>query len=139
VKDVKQYEYDVVLSFAGEDRSHAEILAEALRRHEVNVFYDKYETAKLWGKNLYTYLSDLYQNKAKYCIMLLSQHYATKLWTNHERAAAQARAFQENHEYILPIRLDNTDIPGFLPTTAYLDWQSTNIDTTVNAVLEKLK
>src|SRR6266566_5558925 len=78
---------------------------------------DKYEKATLWGKNLYTYLSDVYQNKARYCVMFLSRNYAAKLWTNHEREAAQARAFRENEEYILPIRLDDTDIPGILSTT----------------------
>jgi hypothetical protein len=93
-------DFDVALSFAGEDRDYAEALADALRQYGVKVFYDKYEQAILWGKDLYTYLSDLYQNRARYCVMLLSQHYAAKLWTNHERQSAQARAFREHKEYI---------------------------------------
>src|SRR5437588_514692 len=118
----QQYAYDIALSFAGEDRMYANALAEALRLRGLNIFYDKYERSTLWGKNLYTYLSDVYQNKARYCVMLLSQHYATKLWTNHERESAQARAFRENEEYILPVRLDSTEIPGVLPITGYLRW-----------------
>src|SRR5216684_644847 len=118
----KSYPYDVALSFAGEDRSYADALAEALHQRGLTVFYDKYEKANLWGKNLYTYLSDVYQNKARYCVMFLSRNYAAKLWTNHEREAAQARAFRENEEYILPMRLDDTEIPGFLQTTGYLNW-----------------
>jgi hypothetical protein len=66
----------------------------------------------LFGKNLYTHLSDVYQNQARYCVMFLSKHYAKKAWTNHEREAAQARAFREHEEYILPVRLDDTEIPG---------------------------
>jgi hypothetical protein len=85
--------YDVAISFAGEDRKHAEVLANALKRRSVAVFYDRYEKATLWGTNLYTHLSDLYQNQARYCVMLLSQHYAKKMWTKHELEAAQARAF----------------------------------------------
>src|SRR5205823_1540804 len=96
----KHYPYDIALSYAGEDHDYAEVLADSLSRHGVRVFYDKYEKATLWGKNLYDYLSDLYQNKAHYCVMFLSQHYANKLWTNHERQAAQARAFEEHEEYI---------------------------------------
>ncbi len=119
---MQQYPYDVALSFAGEDRIYAEALADALVRHGIEVFYDKYEKNTLWGKDLYTYLSDLYQHKARFCVMFLSQHYAAKLWTNHERQAAQARAFREHEEYILPIRLDNTQIPGLLPTIGYLRW-----------------
>jgi hypothetical protein len=76
--------------------------------------------------------------KAHYCVAFLSQHYATKLWTNHEREAAQARAFQENAEYILPIRLDATDIPGVLSTVAYLNWSTTTPDAVVELLLQKL-
>src|SRR5437588_9947633 len=115
---IKKYPYDVALSYAGEDQDKAEALADSLRRRGVKVFYDKYEKATMWGKNLYDYLSDLYQNKARYCVMFVSEHYASKLWTNLERQAAQARAFQEHEEYIFPVRLDDTPIPGFLPTVA---------------------
>jgi len=95
-------EYDVALSFAGEDRAVADSIAETLRAMGVSVFYDEYEKADLWGKNLYDHLSDVYRKRARFCLMLLSKHYAAKQWTNHERQAAQARAFSENQEYILP-------------------------------------
>ena len=104
----------------------------------LNVFYDKYEKSTLWGKNLYTYLSDVYQHKARYCVVFLSQHYAAKLWTNHEREAAQARAFSENEEYILPVRLDDTKIPGIPPTVAYLSWPPETAETIADAIVEKL-
>jgi hypothetical protein len=134
----KQYTYDVALSYSGEDRNYADALAEALRHRKLNVFYDKYEKSTLWGKNLYTYLSDVYQNKARYCVMFLSQHYAAKLWTNHEREAAQARAFSENEEYILPVRLDNTVIPGIPSTVAYLSWPPETAETIADAIVEKM-
>jgi hypothetical protein len=130
--------YDITLSFAGEDRAQAEALAEALISHGISVFYDRYEKATLWGKDLYTYLSDLYQKQARYCVILLSQHYATKLWTNHERRAAQARAFSEHQEYILPVRLDDTEIPGILPTVGYLRWPPETAQTIADAILAKL-
>jgi len=132
------YLYDVALSFAGEDRVHAEALAEALRRYGISVFYDKYEKTTLWGKDLYIHLSDLYQNKARYCVMFFSEHYVAKTWTKHELRAAQARAFTEQQEYILPIRLDETEIPGILPTTAYLTWEQETVESIVQAILKKL-
>lgn len=133
----QDYSYDVVLSFAGEDRKYAQELAQVLKARDIDVFYDGYEEATLWGKNLYTHLSEVYQKQARFCVMFLSQHYAQKLWTNHERSAAQARAFQENKEYILPIRLDNTDIPGLLPAIGYLKWS--NADSIANAIVKKLE
>ncbi len=80
-KKTRSIDYEIALSFAGEDRMYADALANALRSRGVKVFYDQHEKATLWGKNLYDYLSDLYQNKARYCVMFLSSHYATKLWT----------------------------------------------------------
>ena len=58
----KPFQYDIAISYAGEDRAHADTLANALRNHQVNIFYDQYEQADLWGKNLYIHLTDLYQN-----------------------------------------------------------------------------
>src|SRR5262245_45133490 len=49
-------EYDVCLSFAGEDREYVSQVAEHLDLHEVRVFYDAYERAQLWGKDLYQHL-----------------------------------------------------------------------------------
>ncbi|HYU73193.1 MAG TPA: TIR domain-containing protein, partial [Ktedonobacteraceae bacterium] len=134
----RHYLYDVALSFAKEDRGYAEDLANILQLHGIKVFYDKYDKSSLWGKNLYTHLSDIYQNKAQYCVMFLSRHYANTLWTNHERDAAQARAFREKQEYILPLRLDGTHFPGILPTTAYLSCPPETIDTIANIIVEKL-
>ena len=131
-------EYDVALSFAGEDRHHAERLAELLRAEEYSVFYDEYELAKLWGKDLYVYLSSVYKDQAEYCVMFLSKHYARKMWTNRERQSAQARAFEENQEYILPVRLDDTEIPGILPTVGYLDLRSMTIEQVHQVLVAKL-
>ncbi len=83
------------------------------------------ERAELWGKDLYTHLSDIYQNSARYCILFASKAYATKLWTNHERQNAQARALTESKEHILPARFDSTVIPGLPATVCYINLQKT--------------
>lgn len=107
--------------------------------NKIKVFYDKYEEVNLWGKNLYTHLDDVYQNKARYCIIFISQWYANKNWTNHERISAQARAFAEtNEEYILPIRLDNTQIPGIRPTIGYINAKNYSSKQLCNLILKKL-
>jgi hypothetical protein len=113
-------EFDIALSFAGEDREYVDQVANILRGKGISLFYDKFEEANLWGKNLYDYLSDIYRNKAFYTIMFISENYNKKLWANHERQSMQSRAFQENQEYILPARFDETEIPGLLPTIGYI-------------------
>ena len=139
VRRAEDFYYDVALSFAGEDRHQAKAIADLLIEKRIRVFYDDYAKADLWGKDLYTHLAEVYSEKARYCVMLLSQHYAVKLWTNHERKAAQARAFQENSEYILPIRLDDSQIPGILPTTGYIHIRDTPLGEIVELLLAKLR
>ena len=69
---------------------------------------------------------DVYRNKAEYAVVFASANYASKLWTSHERRSAQARASMEKRAYLLPVRLDETEIPGLLPTIAYIDGKSTS-------------
>jgi hypothetical protein len=116
----KKYAFDVALSFAGEDNDYVRKVATFLYKQNIKVFYAGFEEFNLWGKDLYTYLSDVYKDQAKYTVMFISEFYAKKLWTNHERKNAQARAFNENYEYILPARFDNTKIPGVLDTIGYI-------------------
>lgn len=112
--------YDVCLSFAGEDRPFVDRVARALTAKGLQVFYDKYEQAELWGKDLYTHLDEVYRMRGSFCVIFVSAHYKRKLWTNHERRSAQARAFLENDEYILPVMIDGTQLPGLLPTVGFV-------------------
>lgn len=131
-------QYDVSLSFAGEDRPVAKRLAALLIARGLNVFYDEYEQANLWGKDLYAHLSKVYKDDAKFCLMLISEHYARKQWTNHERKSAQARAFSESSEYILPLRLDDAKVEGILDTLAFFDVRKHSDDAIVSAVDSKV-
>ncbi len=59
------YDYDVALSFAGEDRNFVEQVAQILHQLDLRVFYDRYEEANLWGKDLYVHLDQVYRTKSK--------------------------------------------------------------------------
>jgi hypothetical protein len=133
------FDYDVAISFAGEQRKEAEAIADCLKKNEVRVFYDGYEKADLWGKDLYEHLSTVYQKKARYCLMLVSAAYAAKVWPTHERRNAQARALSQNTEYILPVRFDDTEIPGLLNTVGYLVFTEQGIEGICANLLNKLK
>ena len=136
--DSEDYEFDVALSFAGEDRAHAKLLATALSDRGVRVFYDEFSKATLWGKDLYQHLQKIYKDKAQYCIVFVSENYIKKNWTKHELQQAQARSFQSDREYILPLRLDDTALPGVPPTIGYLDLKTVAIDEVAALLLEKL-
>ncbi|KAA5548883.1 TIR domain-containing protein [Adhaeribacter rhizoryzae] len=133
------YEFEVALSFAGEDRDFVKCVAAKLKDNGVKIFYDEYEQVNLWGKNLYEHLDQVYRVKSKFCVIFISRNYKDKLWTNHERQSAQARAFQENEEYILPFRLDNTEIPGLRPTIGYLSKENTSCEQLAIAIYKKIR
>src|SRR5947199_99785 len=122
-----EFEYDVAVSFAGEDRATAERFAELLKADGFSVFYDFCNKADHWGRDLYQHLAEVYSKKANFCVMFLSAAYARKAWTRHEMQAAQQRAFRENEAYILPVRIDDTSIPGIGETVAYLDLRRESI------------
>lgn len=133
-----QFEYDLALSFAGEDRQVAERLANILVQDGVRVFYDAYEQSVLWGKDLYQHLQHVYMDMARYCLIFVSSAYAAKVWTKHELKQAQARAIRERHEYILPVRIDDTEIPGLNATIGYIDLRQHAIEDLRYLVLQKL-
>lgn len=132
------YKYDVALSFAGEDREYVEDVALQLKGYGVKVFYDKFEEENLWGKNLYYYLREVYTENAKFTIMFISKSYKEKLWTNHERESMQERAFESASEYILPVRFDDTKIPGLQSTTGYIGLNGKDPSYLVSLVLKKI-
>lgn len=121
-----QYKYDVAFSFAGAQREYVEQVNNTLKGYNISVFYDNDNNVELWGKNLYRYLDDLYSTKARYCVIFISKEYAERPWTIHESQAAQERSFRsydsnDFQEYILPVRFDDTVIPGIRLTTGYMD------------------
>lgn len=132
------FDFDVAISFAGENRDLARRLSEILTSRGIRVFYDANEQATLWGKNLYDYLSKVYFSQARYCLMIISEYYRLKKWTQLERQSAQARAFQQTEEYILPIRLDDTELTGLFGTIGYIDARSKTPEEISNLVIQKL-
>ena len=133
-----EYEYDVCLSFAGEDRTYVEMIAEQLKGRGLRVFYDRDVGGKLWGKDLVEHFDYIYRQASRYCVMFISEAYAAKPWARHERRSALARALEEEGEYILPARFDDTELPGLRPTVAYLDLRTIAPETLVEFIAEKL-
>jgi hypothetical protein len=115
-------DFDVAASFAGEDRSYVAEVVEHLEGLSVRVFYDEREEAHLWGRNLIEELVETYRGRAFRVLMFVSKPYAEKAWPTLERRAALERAMEDiNEPYILPVRLDDTVVPGLSTATAYID------------------
>lgn len=135
---VEKYEYDVAFSFAGEDRETVATIAECLRGRGVSVFYDDFEKTNLWGKDLQEHLAKVYIRWARYAVVFVSTYYRDKVWARHELKAVMARALNERDEYVLPVRFDDTELDGLLPTIGFLDLRKDTPTEVCIRICEKL-
>jgi hypothetical protein len=111
----------VALSFAEAQRDYVEQVARALKARGVCCFYDADEQIGLWGKYLAEELPAIYSEQAATVVVFVSAEYAERPWTRVERRAALNRAVRERREYVLPARLDDTQLPGVLSDMVAVD------------------
>jgi hypothetical protein len=131
-------EYDVALSFAGEDREYVEKVAEGLKAAGVAVFYDGFEQVGLWGEDLAEHLGEVYGKRSRFVVLFLSRAYAAKAWPNHEKQFAIGRQLATGQRRILPVRFDETEIAGLPPTIGYLDLRVLTPEKLVELIRQKV-
>jgi hypothetical protein len=131
-------EYDVALSFAGENRAYVEKVANYLKDRSIRVFYDDFERHELWGKELVTYLTELYGEKCSYVIIFVSEYYNNKSWTNVERIASLSRILSGDYDTILPVKMDDTITKGLTNSKGHLDSKMFTPDEIGDIFIKKL-
>jgi hypothetical protein len=136
--DESEYEYDYCLSFAADERDYVEEVAKHLVAAGLRVFLDSDETADLLGADLYTRLDEIYNHRSRYCVLFASAAFARRMWTRHERRSAQDREFRSGDGYLLPVRFDDTAIPGLRTTTGHVDAAVTSPATLAALLVAKL-
>ena len=120
--DPADYEFDVAVTFAGQDREFVHDFVKLLSHDGgIEVFYDEEHDWESWGEDLGEYFHDVYLRRARYAIMFISRQYAQKPWAVHERRSALERAVTQKSAYVLPVRLDDTELPGLRSSIGYLD------------------
>jgi hypothetical protein len=132
------FEYDIALSFAKADEAIAGELADRLIAREIKVFLDEYSTPGQWGKDMVDHLVNLFARKARYCILLISSHYPLHSWTTEERTFTGELALRDAEEYILPIQLDDRDVPGIREAKGYRDLRQGSLESIINVLAQKL-
>jgi hypothetical protein len=110
--DPQDFEWDIAISFAGENRTLAEFICEQLRELDISVFYDRnYEDnylGGLWSKEFL----DVFLNKSRLVVAILDQHHKDKVWPTFERDCFTPRVPEGD---VIPVFLDKTIFPG-IPT-----------------------
>ena len=129
--------YEVALSLAGEDREYVEQVALGLKSHGVRVFYDMFQQADLWGKNLGEELGgDLLDGDLHGDVRVRGLRAEGV-----DEARATECARQGHHQQVdsvLPARFDDVDVPGLSKTVGYINLQKTTPTQLVDLLLQKL-
>jgi hypothetical protein len=133
------FEYDVALSFATEDRSLAEELASLLAAKNIKALRAEFQAAELGGSDFVTYIAEMYRTKARYCLLLISRHYPLKAWTKAERTSAREHALRDPEEYILPVRLDDAEVPGIADVKGFHDLRQGSMEGVVDFIEGRLQ
>lgn len=139
VDTLRELKYDVAISYAHEQRAYAEGVYNALKSKGIAVFFDKALEAQMWGRDMGQYLSDIYYNQSRYCIMIISKSYVSSAWPTHERQNAIARQIKQMGDYILPVRFDDSVVPGLTPTINYIRAQDRTPQELANFFMKKLE
>ena len=113
--------YQVALSFAGEQRDYVEDVAQHLAARSIGVFYDGFQRTWLWGRDGVETFHEVFGESSSFVAMFVSAAYVAKPWTRHERRSALSRMLMEESEYVLPVRFDDTPVPGLPESVLYLD------------------
>ncbi|MGW6448619.1 toll/interleukin-1 receptor domain-containing protein [Lentzea sp. NPDC055074] len=132
-----EYEFDVALSYAGEDQDLVLPVVALLKEQKVKLFHSEEREAEMWGLDLVEYFSEAFSKRARYVLLFSSRHYVGK-WARLQHRTALGRALEQHSEYVLPIRIDDTEVPGLSPHVGYLDLRVHDASTIADAVVQKL-
>ncbi len=121
------FEYDVALSFAGEDRGLAKKLSQLITKDGHSVFFDENRRAHLWGKDSKEF-ERIYSKASRFVMPFISSHYRDKDWTRWEFDTARAEAKNRQNPFLLPVRLDDSRMFGLNSDTNYQDLRSISLE-----------
>ncbi len=131
--------YDVALSYAGEQLDYVKKVAASLRRRRVRVFFAKNEIVKMWGENLVVFLQQVFEKGCRYCVMFSSREYKRKFYPTVERESALSDAVKFMEKRILPVRFDDTELPGLPGATCYVKTVDYEPSQLAKLISEKIK
>lgn len=134
------YEYDVAVSFAGNDRTIVEALVRELEAHGLEVFYDFDEQAMLWGKDLRKELGRVYGEDAQFMVICLSDHYPERDWSIFEFEIGKSAAGKRTEDYLLPLIVGDAlpSIVGLPASVGHLNLSTRSIQEVAKLLQEKI-
>jgi hypothetical protein len=105
----KDREWDVAISFAGENRELAAYISNQLEILDIHVFFDKLYEDNYLGQAWGAKFKSIFADQSGLVICLLDQNHERKIWPTFERDCFTPRVAAGE---VIPIFLDDTVFPG---------------------------
>jgi len=133
--------FDVAFSFPGEYRKQVSIIAESLSKElgKEHVFFDKYYEAELARPDMDTYLQSIYHDQSELIVVFLCAEYEKKEWCKLEWRAVRDLIKKKETAAIMPMRFDNTSIPGLFSIDGYIDIANRDMNEVAQLILQRLE
>ena len=138
---VQEYQFDFAISFAGENRVLAKLIADQLDIFDCAVFYDEYFEANYLGKAWHKSFTEIFGEQSRFVVCLLDKHHVEKIWPTFERECFAPRVSQAA---VIPIYLDDTPVPGIpkdivgIPFKSYADHEADLANRVTDQIVFKL-
>lgn len=123
--------YDVVISYAEEDKAVVQQITPYLKRYKLE-YFDFHEELN-WGKSLIAVTLDKYGKEAECVLVVISEHYTKKYWTITEFEIAQL-AGKYKDLYVLPLRLDDAPMERMSSSIIHLKWNNNPSEIAISIV-----
>jgi TIR domain len=124
----------VFLSYSHEDKDFVDHLAIALVKEKTNVWVDRWELRV--GDSLIERIQDAIK-EADALVVVLSKASVESPWCKKELSAGLIRELEERRVVVLPVVVDDCEIPLFLRDKMYADFRNDR-DEGLRQVLESL-
>jgi hypothetical protein len=121
----------VFISYSHKDREFVARLAANLVRNKANVWLDEWEVAA--GESLIENIQSAIQESSA-LVAVFSKASVTSVWCKREVIAAIQKELEERRVVVIPVLLEDCDIPLFLRDKKYADFR-TNFDIGLRSVL----
>jgi hypothetical protein len=128
----------VALSFPGEKREFVSQVAEGLKERLGDIFYDHYFEAELAQPDLDILLQRIYHDNSDLIVIFTCEDYDKKEWCGLEWRAIRDLLKKRKGNIIMPMRFDDTVIPGLFSIDGYIDLRGRTPEQIVNLICQRI-
>lgn len=121
VKQSREYEYDIAISYASEQETYVRRVAKILEMEKLRIFYAPNREEEFLGRDMITEFYEIYRYQSMFVCCFVSEDYLKKDITVHEAKTALLRTKEEKRNCLIPVYFNGARLKGLDPDIHFLD------------------